>query len=129
MYIKLFKSSYKRDFSVTYSTDYNHRVKDGFFYYKGLKLLERNRDDIVFFFKEELSYEFFQKEFKTLYDRNAEYFKTTFDKFDYDKKCNFITYCWIKVRLKKIRKLRSYLRKPNPIPGPVKKKKRFKVVW
>ena len=31
MYIKLFKSSYKRDFSVTYSTDYNHRVKDGFF--------------------------------------------------------------------------------------------------
>lgn len=129
MDIKLFKSSYKPDFFVTYSTDYNHRVKDGFFYYKGLELLERNRDDVVFFFNEELSYEFFQKEFKTLYDRNPEYFKTTFNKFDYNKKRNFITYCWIKVRLKKIRKLRSDFRKPNPVPGPAKKKKRFKVVW
>ena len=114
MDIKLFKSSYKPDFFVTYSTDYNHRVKDGFFYYKGLELLERNRDDVVFFFNEELSYE---------------YFKTTFNKFDYNKKRNFITYCWIKVRLKKIRKLRSDFRKPNPVPGPAKKKKRFKVVW
>ena len=60
MDIKLFKSSYKPDFFVTYSTDYNHRVKDGFFYYKGLELLERNREDVIFFFNEELSYEFFQ---------------------------------------------------------------------
>lgn len=30
MDIKSFKSSYKPDFFVTYSTDYNHRVKDGF---------------------------------------------------------------------------------------------------
>lgn len=59
MDIKLFKSSYKPDFFVTYSTDYNHRVKDGFFYYKGLELLERNREDVIFFFNEELSYEFF----------------------------------------------------------------------
>lgn len=129
MDIKLFKSSYKPDFFVTYSTDYNHRVKDGFFYYKGLELLERNREDVIFFFNEELSYEFFQKEFKTLYNRNPEYFKTTFNKFDYNKKRNFITYCWIKVRLKKIRKLRSDFRKPNSVPGPAKKKKRFKVVW
>lgn len=129
MDIKLFKDSYRTDFFITYSTDYIRRVKDGFFYYKALELMDINREDIVFFFKKELTYDFFQKEFKVLYDKNAEYFKSTFNKFDYYKKRNFLTYCWVKVRINKIKKLRKDFSKSKPIPAPTKKKKRFKVVW
>nr|DAS39948.1 MAG TPA: hypothetical protein [Caudoviricetes sp.] len=121
----MFKSYYKTDFYMFYISEYIERVKDGFFYYKSLELLEKYKEEIQLYFEDSINYKQFSNELFELIFKEKDYFKFTFKDFDYNKKRNFLTYCWIKVRLKNIKKAFGIIAKPFP----KKKRNSHKVTW
>ena len=125
MDLEMFKFYYKTDFYMFYISEYIERVKDGFFYYKSLELLEKYKEEIQLYFEDSINYKQFSNELFELIFKEKDYFKFTFKDFDYNKKRNFLTYCWIKVRLKNIKKAFGIIAKPFP----KKKRNSHKVTW
>mgnify|MGYP000879716569 FL=1 len=78
MDLKTFEKFYKSDFNVCYVADYKKKVKDGFYYYKAVEIIEKNKNDILFFSKSRMTWETLCAEFDALFKLNKKYFKNNF---------------------------------------------------
>lgn len=114
MDLKTFAKFYKTDFNLYYVADYRRNVKSGFYYYRAIELIEKNRDVVFFFSDSVMTWESLCAEFKKLFKENEGYFKSNFRDFNYELKHNFINYCWVKVRINQVKKVVSELKNYNP---------------
>lgn len=125
MDLQTFKDNYKKDFYTTYVADSVTYYKDGFFYYKAKELMEKYKEEIKDYSEGSMTLKSLTDEIKKLIYSNEGYFRETFENFNYEDRPNFIVYCWVKTRLKNIKKTMGIVAKPFP----KKRRNSFKVVW
>lgn len=50
MDLSVFNSTFNKEFRKNFAENKKLKVKDGFFYYKTVELIEKNRKDVILFF-------------------------------------------------------------------------------
>ena len=99
MDLSVFNSTFNKEFRKNFAENKKLKVKDGFFYYKIVELIEKNRKDVVLFFERKVSYETFRDEILELVSRNRDFFSNSFPEVNFEDRGCLTVYAWVKTRI------------------------------
>lgn len=99
MDLSVFNSTFNKEFRKNFAENKKLKVKDGFFYYKTVELIEKNRKDVILFFERKVSYETFRDEILELVSRNRDFFSNSFPEVNFEDRGCLTVYAWVKTRI------------------------------
>lgn len=99
MDLSVFNSTFNKEFRRNFTEGKKLKVKDGFFYYRTIELIEKYRKEIPLFFDRKVGFETFRDEIVRLVLGNRDFFNESFPEVNFDDRENLTIYSWVKVRV------------------------------